>query len=211
MRLALLLIVAVSSPAFAEIFTGRDGLHFSLAEGKPVPKEEADLRVTPFGIEAKYGVRRDKRQGELQTNEVTVLGDTYRVQDQDGGQWRLWVKTVVGHVVVAELLKIVPEERVERILRPVSVTIDGKSARPSTFQPLTLYPNNSYRYGTVTGRYSSNDWGVTLDGVAGQWGRAAYTVKGDGLVFKFLRGVTQYEVRFESASRREDTVSLNWP
>ncbi len=185
------------------------GSTFSLAKGTPVAKGDGDLTVTPFGIEAKHGVKREKRAGDLQSNEVTVLDETYRVQDEEGGQWRLWVKTVVGPVVVAELLRVVPRTREERTLRPVLVTVDGKRARTTSFQPLTLFPNHSYRYGTVTGRYSTNDWGITLDGVPGTWGRGAYTVKGDGVVFRFVRGVAQYEVRFEPA--QPDVVSIAWP
>jgi hypothetical protein len=42
-----------------------------------------------------------------------------------------------------------------------------------------------------------DEGGVTLDGVPGQWGRAAYTVNGDGLVFRFNRGQLTFEVKYE--------------
>ena len=73
-----------------------------------------------------------------------------------------------------------------------------------TCQPLTLYPNLRSRYGAMAGRYTRTDWGVTPDGTPGPWGTAAYTVNGDGLVFRFMRGVLQFEVRYE----REPTQQL---
>ena len=211
MRPLALLLLAVSVPAFAEVFIGRDGLNFSLAQGAQVGKADADLQVTPFGITAKYGVKREQRQGDLQTQEVTVLNEVYRVQDEDGGQWRMWVKTVVGEVVVVELVKAQPQPRGDRTYRAVSVTIDGKPAAAS-FAALTLYAGHSYTYGTVTGRYAKNDWGVTLDGAPGTWGRGAYTLNGEGLVFRFVRGISQYEVRYQWAPKRPvySAVSVMW-
>lgn len=212
MRALVLSVLLVAVPSFAEVFTGRDGLNFSLATGAQVARaDDADLQVTPFGITAKYGVRRERRQGDLQPQEVTTLNEVYQVQDADGAQWRLWVKTVVGTVVVAELLKTQPPQRGDRFYRPVSVTIDGKAAK-NTFQELTLYANRSYTYGTVSGRYAQSDWGVTLDGVPGAWGRGAYTVKGDGLVFRFVRGISQYEVRYQQLPNKRlySEASVMW-
>lgn len=190
-------VLLLASPAAAEIFTGQDGLHFSLARASLSSPEDADLQVTSRGVFAPHGVKRTSRGGGFEPVEVAVLGEPYDLKDAAGGKWRMWIRTAVGKVVEIELLRVVkPAPRMERTFRAVAVTIDGMQADP-TFAALTLFTDGSYRMGTVRGRFTVDEGGVTLDGVPSQWGRAAYTVNGDGLIFRFVRGRAVYVVKYE--------------
>jgi hypothetical protein len=183
-------------PASAEIFTGQNGLIFSLARGTVSSPDDADLEVTSRTVSAKHGIKRSSRSGNFQKQEVAVLGEAYDLKDAAGGKWRMWLRTVVGQVVEVELVRVAPAPKTDRAYRAVAVSIDGLQAEP-TFSPLTLLADGSYRFGTVRGRYVTDEGGVTLDGVPGQWGRAAYTINGDGLIFRFVRGHAVYIVKYE--------------
>ena len=56
-----------------------------------------------------------------------------------------------------------------------------------------------YRLGTARGSFVQDEAGVSLDGVPAQWGRGAFTVDSAGLTFRFLRGVAQWEEKYERA------------
>ncbi len=190
-------LVLLATPAAAEVFSGSNGLHLSLERAAAAAPEDADLEVTAFGIKAKNGIKRASREGGFEQSEVTVLGEPYDLKDAAGNSWRMWVKTAEGKLIVIELIRARrPGPLTERHYQSVAVTIDGAQSEP-TFAELTLLPDGTYRYGTVRGRYTSDEGGVTLDGVPGTWGRATYSVNGDGLIFRFNRGRLVFEVRYE--------------
>ena len=200
MRLPISLFVAavlLATPAFAEVFTVREELHFSLSRGSVTSPEDQDLWVTSRGVSAKYGIKRAGREGDFELQEVTVLGEPYELKDAAGGRWRMWIRTGLGNLIEVELIRANrPAPTMDRTFRAVSVSIDGAQAEP-TFSQLTLFADGSYQYGTVRGHYQANEGGVTLDGTPAQWGRAAYTVNGDGLTFRFRRGLFVFEVKYE--------------
>lgn len=199
MRLSIPLLAALllAFPASAEVFTGNRGVFFSLSRASVSSPEDADLEVTSHRVAAKYGVKRSSRKGAFQDREIAALGEPYDLKDAAGGKWRMWIRSVAGETVAVELLRVPkPGRSVDRKFRAVAVTIDGMQAQP-TFADLTLFANGSYRLGTNRGRYQPDEGGVTFDGVPGQWGRAAYSVNADGLIFRFIRGRLFFEVRYE--------------
>jgi hypothetical protein len=200
MRLPIALFAAatlLAAPASAEVFTAPQGFHFSLSRGSVSSPEDADLQVTPLGVTAKYGVRRVSRGGAFDKQEVAVLGEAYDLKDAAGGKWRMWIRTAYEKKVEVELIRVRrPAPAADRIYRAVAVTIDGMQAEP-TFSALTLFADGSYRLGTGRGRYELDEGGVILDGVPRQWGRGAFAVNGEGLIFRFIRGQLAYEVKYE--------------
>ncbi len=200
-KLLLAAAVVLTTSASAEVFSATDNLHFSLTRGTLSSPEDADLDVTAYGVTAKYGVKRASREGEFSNKEVAVFGEPYDVKDAAGGKWRLWIKSAEGKRVQVEILRARrPATRSDRTYKAVAVTIDGTQAEP-TFSQLTLLADGTYRFGKVFGRYVLDEGGVTLDGVPGYWGRAAYTLDGEGLMFRFNRGQLLFEVKYELQTR----------
>ncbi len=200
MRLSLSLLCSLlllSTSAAAEVFTGRGGLHFSLSRGSVSSPEDSDLEVTSTGVLAKYGVKRSSRGGNYEAQEVTALGEPYDLKDAAGGKWRMWIRTALDQVVSVEIIRA-PRRmaKTDRVFNAVAVTIDGAQAHP-TFSQLVLFANGTYLFGRVRGKYKYDEGGVTLDGTPGQWGRGAYTLNSDGLIFRFSRGHVVYEVKYE--------------
>lgn len=201
MRLSIPLLAALSlaTPAVAEVFTGKDSISFSLARGSVSAPEDADLEVTAMGVTAKHGIKRANSGEGFSTQAVPVLDEPFDLKDASGGKWRMWIRTGVGALIQIELVRArgpAPQIHRERVYRSVAISIDGQQADP-TFPQLTLLPNGGYRLGLARGKYQLDEGGVTLDGVPAQWGRATYTVNGEGLVFRFIRGHALYEVRYE--------------
>jgi hypothetical protein len=210
MRLSILLLAAVAlraTPVAAEVFRGAEGVFFSLSREMVTNPADAELSVTAEGVSAKYGIKRSRRGGDFEKQEVTAFGEPYDLKDRGGGRWRMWIRSAAGKVIEIELLRLHPlVKKADRVFHVVAVTIDGLRAEP-TFAPLTLRGDGSYRLGTVRGRYRLDEKGVTLDGIPATWGRGAYTVNKDGLTFRFLRGHIVYEVKYHQ--RRDARVAQN--
>jgi hypothetical protein len=193
---ALAVVVLLSTSARAEVFVARDRFDFSLIRSAVSNALESDLEVTPMGINAPYGIKRSSRAGQLESKEVTVLGEPYDLEDAQGGRWRLWVHSVNGPVIVVELVRARPFGLpVTESYQLTSVSINGEEALP-TFPPLILNANGTYRLGKVSGRYVRTETGVTLDGVPAHFGKGTFWANLDGLTFNYRLGHDQFEVKY---------------
>lgn len=201
MHPALLLSFALlcAASARAELFVSHTGfVHFNLIRGQPSSIENADLHVSANGVWSKAGLRRAGRRDDFHQLEITALDEPYDVLDTAGGRWRMWIRTAEGRVIEIELVRQRPARHAffpAEAFEVASITIRGARAA-NTFARLVLFPDGRYTLGGARGRYTRDERGVTLDGVPG-WGRAAYTLEGDGLVFRFERGPLDYEVRYQ--------------
>lgn len=193
---ALAVLVLLSTSASAEVFVAHERFEFSLIRGAISNALESDLEVTPLGINAPYGIKRSSRAGQLESKEVTVLREPYDLEDAQGGQWRLWVRSVNGPVIVVELVRARPFGLpITQSYQLTSVSINGEEASP-TFPPLVLNANGTYRLGKVSGRYVRTETGVTLDGVPAHFGKGTFWVNLDGLTFNYRVGDNQFEVKY---------------
>ena len=108
----------------------------------------------------------------------------------------MWVTSASEEKVNVELIRARPTALVDRVFQAAGVTIDGAPSEP-TLEQLTLYTDGTYLLGTTVGRYHRSEEGITLDGAPAQWGRGAYAVNGQGLVFNYYRGLLVFQVRYE--------------
>ena len=197
LALAVAAVVLLTGSAHAEVFTARDALHLSLRRSAVTLATDSELDVTSKGINARYGIKRSSRTGPFDYREVTVLGEPYDLQDADGGKWRLWVRSVVGRVLVVELVRALPQrpQFTERY-QVSSLSINGEEASP-TFPPLVLQADGAYQLGGVNGHYKRSEIGVTLDGVPAHFGIGRYWANRDGLTFTYRLGKNTFEVKYQ--------------
>jgi hypothetical protein len=200
----LIFLLLIPTPADAEIFATTDGVVlFSLARSRTTTPIDADLKVSARFVWSQSGVRRVKRKGKLERREVTVLNEPYDVKDSRGGKWRMWIREVAGKSITVELVRTPPRVFPIQVLEVSTVTVMGESTDPA-LPSLTLFPDGHYRLGHHIGRYWRDETGVLLGGPAAHWGRGAYAIKGDGLVFRFKRGPLAYEVRYQNVEDPEE-------
>jgi hypothetical protein len=203
----LLALLLLPTGARAETFTANDGtVLFSLTRTRTTSPIDAELKVSASGVWAQTGIRRAKRHGSYQQREITVLNEPYDLKDSTGGQWRMWIRRAAGKNVEIELVRAQPTDFPDQIFEPASVIVLGANTQPG-LPRLTLFSDGRYRLGANHGRYKRDESGVTFNGIAARWGRGAYTVDAEGLVFRFKRGPLTYEVRYvrvEDSDEEED-------
>ena len=205
---AVLVLVALSlipTRASAEVFVAHEGvLAFSLSRSRVTTPLDAELKITHRSVWAQSGIKRVSRAGSFDRREVTVLNEPYELKDRKGGTWKLWIRHASAKgVVVVELIRAQPRVFPVQVFEIASVNVLGEDTEPS-LPRLTLYPDGRYRLGPHAGRYERDEGGVLLDGVAEHWGRGAYTVDSEGLVFRFRRGPLIYEVRYQEVEDADE-------
>jgi hypothetical protein len=109
----------------------------------------------------------------------------------------MWVRSVVGRVIVVELVRARPARpQVTERYQVSSLSINGDEASP-TFPPLVLQADGAYQLGSVNGHFLRTETGVTLDGVPSHFGTGRYWANRDGLTFTYRLGKNTFEVKYQ--------------
>ena len=199
---------ALATPALAEDFhlSEKDGLSFE--RRALVPVADADLSVANNVVYARNGVRKERGREQFSSSLALSLGDVLRVKNAQGKIERLRVESVRNGI--AHLNWYDGNGQIGKNLRGdyrnTRVLFGGDLAQPS-YGNLTFSADARYNFGQSRGSWENSEGRLVLSTLIASWGAPAVLAGGDVLIFRFIRGATWCEVRFERADTSSEPLA----
>lgn len=209
---ATFLLLAVAAPALGAQFTVSAPAGFELETQTLRSPEGAPLRVLANRIESSFGILLEGSGQQLASSAPLIIGRPFRVRDQRGAEYRLWVHAIAGEKRWLELLPVNPEpetsrpERIDGRFRTTRYSVGGV---PSQLAPkeLLLHPDGSYSFGETRGSWSRDSRAVALDGAYSDWGKGRLEEEGSAMVFRYRRGGVELEVVLTRIGAKQDALA----
>lgn len=210
-------VVLASSVAAADSIGIPLSSGLSLADGRIVKTERADLIASELKLTAPRGIRREGGQTGFEQSAPILLDEPYVVRDVKGQQHRVRVKALVKDILWVINEPMALEEaapvaaNISGVFRVASWTIDGLPTA-SVYPSLELRDDGTFRMGGAQGRWSRGDRTIHLEGHYKQWGPATISSAGQSVAFQFSRGPLQYRIVMERVSGAPElTASASTP
>jgi hypothetical protein len=197
LRLALLAL-ALSFPARATELIVAEGSGVDLPTLTATDASDADVRLTPLLVEARFGVRVERTGQKFETSTPLVVRQVLVVRDAKQVEYRLRVRAGAEGQRLVEVQPLAPEQAgaakpAGGLFRTTSVLVNGAPGNVST-QALKLLPDGRYQIGGATGTWTleGSEGVVALDGYYARWGQGLLSLDGQSITFEFSRGPAQF-------------------
>lgn len=191
--------MCICAPGWASSYTVFGPAGIDLPQLALSTAEDADLRILPTRLEAKFGIRLEDSGQQYANTAPVIIGRPFIVRDARGKEYRFWVHAISGASRMIEVAAVDSSggnrhpTQVEAVFRVSAFRVGGAPAQYAS-RELQLFPDGAYRLGGVTGRWKGDERAIALEGNYSAWGKGELSRDGAVLTFRYERGGLPFEL-----------------